>query len=261
MKSVVDAAVRVLRSTIRPIGCFLLAFSTAYATGWVSNPPNRPPSALCRALLYRLNHTPTSCIATAIRLYPGFSSPPGKLLDPNEHLELIAKLIGYGGSPLTYFKAPLSNLSGRLQAAKDFVRAGGTLEIWHTRLLKYFGDELEYPAPPGDQTIAVLSRKLWSPSCPAYTSMHSSQAFVVLPDLSGPDPRIKQGPASLLANTYPVLYKGKILLVKEGFARDPRNSDKLSEYDQVSIYETTKVVNGPECWLEYYDNNRNSAEK
>lgn len=165
------------------------------------------------------------------------------------------------GSPLTYFKAPVSNLSGRIQGAKEFVQAGGTLRIWHTRLLTYFGPDLEDPAPPGDQTIAILSRKFSSPDCPAHPSMYYGQAFVVLPDLSGPDPRVKQGTAWLLAHTYPVLYKGKTLLVNEGFARDPISPGKLSDYDEVIIYDTSVVVNGPGCWLEYQRNDRKSGEK
>jgi hypothetical protein len=261
LEKVATATLRLSRWAIRPVGCFLLASSTACAAGWVSNPPNRPASGLCRILLYRLNHTPTPCIASAVRLYPGFSTPPAKMLDANKRLELIAKLIAYNGSPLTYFKTPLTNLAGRLQGAKDFVQAGGTLGIWHTRLLTYFGPDLEDPAPASDQTIALLSRKFWSPGCRAHTSMNYSQAFVVLPDLSGPDPRVKQGPASLLANTYPVLYKGKTLLVSEGLARDPLSPEKLSDYDQVIIYDTSVVVNGPGCWLEYYSNDRKSREK
>lgn len=72
-----------------------------------------------------------------------------------------------------------------------------------------FDSGLEEPAPWGDQTIALLSSRLWSRDCPAYTAMHSNQAFVVLPDLSRPDPRVKKGAASLGANSYPVLYRGK----------------------------------------------------
>lgn len=93
----ITATARFSRWAIRPVGCFLLAFSTAYATGWVSkSPPNRPASSLCRVLLYRLNHASTPCIATAIGLYPGFTLP-GKTLDASKHLEPIAKLTAYGG--------------------------------------------------------------------------------------------------------------------------------------------------------------------
>lgn len=253
--------VRFSRWPSRTIGCFLLSCSTAFAAGWASQTsPNGPLPGLCRELLYRLNHTPTSCIATAIQLYPGFKFPPAKTLDASKHLELIARLTAYGGSPITYFRAPLTHLAERIRFARELVQAGDTLEIWHTRLLKYFAADLEDPAPPGDQTIAILARGLSSPDCHVHPFLYHGRTFVVLPDLSGPDPRVKEGPASLLANTYPVLYKGKVLLVSEGFARDPTNPDKLSDYDRVIIYDTSVVVNGPGCWLEYHGNDRRSAE-
>lgn len=256
----INAIVRLSRWAIRPAGCFLLSFSVSCATGWVSNPPSRPVSGICRVLLYRLNHTSTPCIATAIDSYPNFIFP-GKTLDASKHVELIAKLIAYNGSPFTYFKAPLTHLADRIQFARELVQAGGTLKIWHTRLLKYFGPELNDSAPSGKQTIAILSRRMSSPDCPAYASLESSQTFVVLPDLSGPDPRVKQGPASLLANTYPVLYRGNSLLVSEGFARDPTNPSNLADDDQVIIYDPSVVVNQPKCWFQYYGNDRQSVEK
>ena len=110
---------------------------------------------LPQALLSRLSHTDTRCIATAVDEYPGFTSPPWQTLDASQHIELIAKLIRYRATPVT---APPTDkqLSAELQEAQAFVQAGGTLKIWRTRLLTFFDGSAQFPVPPGEQTIVLL---------------------------------------------------------------------------------------------------------
>jgi hypothetical protein len=39
--------------------------------------------------------------------------------------------------------------------------------------------------------------------------------FIVLPDLSGPDPRVREGTAGALRDHFPVIYKGETLFIGE----------------------------------------------
>lgn len=245
-----------LRWAIRPAACFLLSFSTAYASGWVSTTqPDAPNAELCQALLYRLNHTSADCILAAAGTYPGFTSPPWEMIDASKHIELIAKLkyVGGPGWQENLQKTPPPNWEHALEGAKEFVQEGGTLQIWHTRMFEYFGADREDPAPPGNQTITLLSTKQGSraiPACPASASFRWSRAFVVLPDLSGPDLRVQTGPAALLRDDYPVLYKGQTLLVNNALVFDPVTHE-LGEYSRVIIYSTGSGPAGG-CWLEYH---------
>lgn len=249
---------RLLKWAMRSAACFLLAFSTAYASGWVSRmPADWPDQDLSQALLYRLSHADTRCIVSAVDEYPGFTDPPWQTLDPSQHLNLIAKLLGYEGGPDTMTNR---QWSAKLQAAKEFVHAGGTLKIWQTRLLTFFDSNAQFPVPPGDQTIALLSRKYGS-YCSTHPSVTQSETFVVLPDLSGPDPRVKHGTVYDLATSYPVLYKGRTLLVSQEIASVSK--DELNDGSSITIYQLVKEtgVHSNVCWFWYNGNNQNSREK
>lgn len=258
---------RFLKWAVLPLGCLLLCFSTAYATGWVSKTqPDAPDAELCQALLYRLNHTSPRCTATAVAAYPGFKSPPWKTLDPSKHIALIAKLL-YVSVPVSpgwgeaLKQNPPPHWTQALKLAKGLVKEGYTLQIWRTRLLTRFNDNYKEQAPPGDQTIALLSTKAGSraiPGCPASASFRWSRTFVVQPDLSGPDPRVSSGIASLLINNYPVLYKGRTLLINHsvGFI-----NGKLYIGSKVILSDTTYVPDGTGCWFDYEVHGRNSGEK
>lgn len=253
--SIIVLSVGLLKWAIRPAACFLLAFSTAYASGWVSTTqPGAPNAELCQALLQRLKQASADCILAAVGTYPGFTNPPWETLDASKHIELIAKLkyVGDPGWQEDLQKSSPPNWSYALEGAKEFVQAGGMLQIWHTRIFEHFGADTKAPTPPGNQTIALLSTKPGSraiPGCPASASFRWSQAFVVLPDLSGPDLRLQTGPATLLRDNYPVLYKGQTLLVNNALQFAPVTHE-LEDNSRVIIYSTG---NGPAggCWLEY----------
>src|SRR5215469_7928876 len=79
--------------------------------------------------------------------------------DPKEHLDLIAKLIAvsHGASP-QYVEQSLSaeQLAAQRSLAEEFIKGGGRLRIWHTRLLSYLGPGIEKPVPPGEQIVIVM---------------------------------------------------------------------------------------------------------
>lgn len=140
------------------------------------------------------------------------------------------------------------------------MKEGYTLQVWHTHLLTYFGDTPNDPAPPGDQAIALLSTKEGSraiPGCPTSVSFRWSRTFVVLPDLSGPDLRVKRGPAALLIDNYPVLYKGQTLLINQIAGVFDQKTSGLSG-GQVIVYPQDKGPWGG-CWFEYHLNDEDSS--
>jgi hypothetical protein len=262
----IHVIVRTLKWMARVAGCYLFGFSTAYASGWVSTTkPDAPNAELCRALLYRLNHTSTRCTSAAIATYPEFQSPPWETLDANKYIDLIAKLL-YVSVPVSpgwgkaLQKNPPPDWERARALARDLVKEGDTLQIWHTRLLAYFGDTPNDPAPPESQTIALLSTKAGSraiPGCPNSSSLRWSRTFVILPDLSGPDLRVKRGPAALLINNYPVLYKGQTLLINQRAGVFDQKTNSLSG-GQVIVYPPDSGPWGG-CWLEYHLHNEDSA--
>lgn len=259
----IHVIVRNLKWLVRMVGCYLLGFSTAYASGWVSTTqPDAPNAELCRALLYRLNHTSARCTATAIAAYPEFQSPPWQTLDASKYIDLIAKLayVASPGWPDNLKKIPPQNWSHALAGAKEFVQEGGTLQIWHTRLLTHFGDSPNDTAPAGDQAIALLSTKIGSNAiagCLASATFRWSRTFVVLPDLSGPDMRVGYGIAALVRDNYPVLYKGQTLLISQRAGVFDKKTNGLSG-GQVIVYPPDSGPWGG-CWFEYHLRDEDSS--
>ena len=250
-------AVRLLKWAIRPTAFFVLSFSTAYAAGWVSTmPADSPDQDLCQALLDRLKHTDSRCLETAIDEYTSFTTPPWQMLDPSQHIELIAKLTGYIGGPDTMTD---QQWSAKLQGAKEFAKGGGTLKVWRTRLLNFYADNGRLPVPPGNQSIVLMSR-IYKSICPSHPSVTQNETFVVLPDLSGPDVNLDSGDGYGLAHSYPVLYKERTLFVH--YSTASLGDNELEDGSGIMIYRLVKETNvhAPVCWFEYKANKR-SREK
>lgn len=197
------------------LGVFVIHVARAGQWQYESAVPVGPERALCDALLKRLYTLGDRCAADAIESFPGFSEPPWQDLDPHEHLDLISKLLKYWQvGPRKYFDSISSGT-----AAKDavyhnkaiaFVSAGGRLRVWRTRLVPSFGNR---PAPPGEQTVVELDNHIALASIPRECPGPRSKGwiptlFLVTPDLSGPDPDIDAGSASILFARRLLLYNG-----------------------------------------------------
>jgi len=217
------------RCTAVAAAAFLYA-SSAYAGGWVTETqPDAPGAELCKSLLHRLNSL-GDCAADALETYQEFSTPPWKPLDPAQHIDLIARLLGaQGAAPAAAMRLTGEILEDKRQGARDFARNGGVLQMWETRLLSNFGGR-DRPAPAGPQTVVQLITKsgapldvvhmntamgaLDFPSCPGTaTKGWIKTTFLVTPDLRGLDLRVEQGIAAALALHPPMLYKGRVLFV------------------------------------------------
>src|ERR1700722_15983214 len=187
--------------------CFLLlasivGMSSAHAASWQSHTQVSAPNAeLCGALLKRLNSFSERCVADAVETYPAFSEPPWDTLDPSSHVDLIGKLVAYRSGANAFFRQQID--PSRLHTAGQyFVDHGGLIQVWRTRLLSNFGDSAEHPARPGEQTVIMLTTKVGAADpladCPGkVTKNWDRSVFIVLPDLSGPDPRVGNGTASV----------------------------------------------------------------
>jgi hypothetical protein len=187
--------------------------------------------ALCQDLHKRLNAMRTTgvCMYDAIETYPKFSEVPWEDLDPREHLELVVKLerLWQEGSS-QYFKGPAQQPESAYRyRANDFLQKGGEVKVWRVRLLETLVSGTR-PAPPGPQTIVTLIHKggsaLPSSHCPGKASHGWVRAtFIVLPDLSGPDPAIDPGTAAFISTKWPVLYEGRPMLINPNYVAHPGN--------------------------------------
>lgn len=193
-----------LKHHLAPLAAVLFG-SIASASGWVSTTSADAPSAeLCRALLQRLNRFPPQCSRAVLESYSDFSSLPWTVLDPKEHLDLIANLI------LTVARAPEASMhSSALQVeharegAKYFADHGGGLQVWRGHVLSAFGVDGERPAPPGPQVFVQLIYKFGVSSalgsCPGNsTKGWIRETFLVNTKMTGPDLRLSVGIAGLL---------------------------------------------------------------
>lgn len=198
------------------VAAFLAQAGSAGADPWVSETqPSAPEADLCTALVERLNSFPLSC---ALESHPDFSSPPWKVLDGRQHLDLIASLL------LSQLPGPGEQNATPVQweraraGARDFVERGNTIQVWQTHLLSNFDDTRGPPAPPGPQMVVQLIWKQGDPrplqAC-AWGNMQEwvRMTFLVKADMTGPDPRVGTGTAYALQTHPPMLYKDKVLLI------------------------------------------------
>jgi hypothetical protein len=199
----------------------LLLCSAAQADQWVlTNAPREGDgAALCKDLLSRFRSMKNGCAWDAVESYPKFSEVPWQDLDPKEHIELITKLMKYWQEgPRRYFKGPAMQPDSAYQVrTKYFLDGGSRIQVWHGRLISFFYAGTQ-KAPDGEQTFIRLSDHSSSNNrpndCPGVSSKGWVRStFMVLPDLSGPDPQVDEGTARLLSNTWPVLYDKQILLI------------------------------------------------
>jgi hypothetical protein len=187
----------------------------AQAGQWTSETlPGGVDDALCDALLKRLNALGEQCAEDALETYPGFSEAPWENLNPKEHEDLVAKLLRYWQvGPRRYFDLSASRSTSEdaayLRKAHELAAAGGTLQVWRTRLVPTFYGK---PATAGQQTIVLLESHVplaISKECPGKRSKGwIPTLFLVTPDLSGPDPAIDPGNASILLSRTVRLHDG-----------------------------------------------------
>ena len=140
-------------------------------------------------------------------------------MDPTKHMELLEKILDgrycCNGDPNAHYT--LNHLD--LVRAQNFIKYGGQMQIWRTRLLSNFGDSADRPAPPGLQTVILLTDKSqkndFHPQCPGKTTKDWwRRTFVVYNDLSGPDQRLARGTAYVLTQVVPYIYKGETVFVE-----------------------------------------------
>ncbi len=187
--------------------------STAFAGHWVSQRSlgENPNAALCAVLKKHLDAEP--CMEVGLQSYPEFSSPPWEPLDPEQHIDLIGRLIKSGSS---------FNNTGeiRRRAARAFIdQEHGTLQVWRAHWLSNLGDNADVPVPPSE--IQTLVRMTYTPGITSDDPACKAKAgrigrgpnYLVLPDLSGPDPRVGRGIASILTTTEPVIYRNTVLFI------------------------------------------------
>jgi hypothetical protein len=166
--------------------------------------------------------------------------------------------------PQYRFKTPAPDLGPARQWARTLINQGVMLRIWRTRLLSYFDPNSQRPTPPGNQVVALLSRAPGSDqlrkSCPGNDAVSvNSQTFIVLPDLSGPDPAVDPGIAYVLKNHRPVIYHGETLLI--GSFWSSLDGRTLQE-GRLSIFKNyeTAGLRGGECNI-VFDPDENSDKK
>jgi hypothetical protein len=207
-----------------------------------------------------LKNAPERCAADALETYPGFSSPPWKILDPHQHLDLLTALILMrDGSPVN----AIPDLPPYRSRALAFIKRGGELRVWHTRLLSNYGEGAGSPTPPADQVVIVPFDKFEQQDphadCPGKRSKGwQASTFVVLPDLSGPDPQVERGLAHALTLMQPVLYRGETLLIES--AIEYGNDNRLRDGDASAWRNFDPAGLRPVCSFRFNSNNPRSRK-
>lgn len=189
---------------------------------WKSDGPTSGSDApLCKALYKRLNrmNKQGTCGYNAITTYPAFSAPPWRDLDEKEHLDLLVKLFRYQQEGVgQYFNGPAQMPESAYHyRANEFIKAGGELKVWRTRLVDRLAAGTRQAAP-GWQTVLQLALKIPAGAralCPGKVIEEEWARWtsIVLPDLSGPDPQIDAGTASQLSSHWIVMFEGAPLLI------------------------------------------------
>ncbi len=269
-KSVILCAAQRKRGLIRLVGFALLVLSSWNASGadvWTSDVPvgEGPNCVLCTALQAHLNAEGTKCSEVAILTFPQFARPPWEALDTSQHIDLIARLMSYASVGESHFEEPI-HLDSYYERAKEFVRSGGRLLIWHGHFLSNLGDNLEVPTPVGDQNLVQL---VYNPGIgnPYATSKCKAKAaqlglgptFLVLPDLSRPDLRVGVGTAKVLQTHQPRIYRDQVLFVGSGVGYGPKGRLLSAQADVFKNYERAGLKGGV-CIFKYFAKRGNKEQ-
>ncbi|HUX65823.1 MAG TPA: lysozyme inhibitor LprI family protein [archaeon] len=236
-------------SRLAALATFLAPATPAQGGVWTYRDGAGRNELLCHALLKRLNRYDRNeslnrgCSWNAIASYPEFSEPPWEELDAKKYEDLIAKLEKYWQeSPDGYFhripglkdKAPAEVYRNN---AKDFIKNGGRLQVWRTKLSSFNPYTLNvkgnHPSA-NEQTIVRMSggyptqppskelEKKLSNICKGMPRPDSPGAiFYVTADMRGPDPAVEGGTYGIISGNDLKIYDGKPLLVgSESIWRD-----------------------------------------
>jgi hypothetical protein len=190
---------------------------------------------LCRALVKRMKsysgrHSPdTRCSSwDMISSYPKFTEPPWKELDPRKHRALLVDLLkGDYGDASSLPESEKQKRDARFSKEADkFIRQGGQLRVWRTKLALFNGSDGETSISASEeQTFVekVPGPDYGNPSTFCVGTLHPSPNWstrIVLSDLSGLDPRFllnnqsKMNKDAFLIYTNALfIYEGKPILV------------------------------------------------
>jgi len=226
--------------------------SSASAKGgdWIYRGGTNQQGPLCEDLLMRLNRydrkesLDNRCSWNVIASYPLFSDPLWEELDSKKYEDLIAKIEKYEQETpdgyfhrLTGIRKMQPDLAYR-NRAKDFIKNGGRLQVWRTKLSPFnFSNSKGNRDPSKVQTIIRMSGGY--PMQPHSKELDGKLANIckgmpwvdtpgtivfVTPDLSGPDPRVDAGTFGILSGHDLKIYEGETTLVgEESIWRDSPN--------------------------------------
>lgn len=183
---------------------------------------------ICDAILRRLNSFQWTAESTSemhgafvgqvVLSYGGWTEPPWQDLDPDQHRDLIRELLKYQelGADV-YFGRKAAQHSPAYQPTfdkqiEDATRRVNRLRVWRTRLINWLDEK---PAPDGDQTVVNLTYPLdetflkqLKERMPDIKALkRPGMTFLVKDDLSGPDPRVREGHQRRIQTT--LLFDGK----------------------------------------------------
>lgn len=205
-------------------GLVAVAFAACAAPlgrwNWDNSEMEGDERALCESAFKHLISAPASCAMDALATFPGFSDVPWESLDTKQYVDLIAELEKYEQEqPEAYFSSTSRTSDQHYRVrAEDFIRSGGTLQVWRGHLLSHFDTAQRSPALAEPQTIILKISHLGASDpvrCSGRTRLNGwiRGIYVVKSDLSGPDPRVDGAIASLLSTKWPVFYRGQLRLV------------------------------------------------
>jgi hypothetical protein len=215
---------------------------------------------ICDAVLRRLNSYQWTAESTremygafvgqVVLSYRGWKEPPWQDLNPDQYRNLIRELLRYRefGADV-YFGRKAPQHSPAYQPVLDkkieelTLQVNG-LRVWRTHLINWLDEK---PAPDGDQTVVNLTypfdesflKQLRERTPDIKNPRNPGMTFLVKDDLSGPDPRVREGhqrriQIALLFDDKPhflwLLATGRDIAIFRDFGTGPRSFCEL-EFD------------------------------
>lgn len=194
---------------------FVAVSAPAYADKWnYLNGIHGRGYVICDAILHSLNSYQWTAESTSemygafvgqvVLSFRGWKEPPWQNLDPDQHRNLIRELLKYqelGADVYFGRKAPQHSPAYQPifdQHIEEATRLVNGLRVWRTRLINWLDEK---PAPDRDQTVVNLMypfdesylKQLKERTPDIRAPKNPGVTFLVKDDLSGPDPRVREG--------------------------------------------------------------------
>jgi hypothetical protein len=176
---------------------------------------------LCAALFEHVRTAdPQACQADALRTFGEFSELPWQSLDKETHLMLGVRALLYDrAGPRTYFRLRESRFAKPESSVRLIKRPEASMKLWKGRLVQVYEKQGKDDVADVEQSILMLTTSEGDQAAEECVGsghpalVYRRRTLIAGSNLQEPDPRVGASLAANLSHSFPMLYRGNVVLI------------------------------------------------